>query len=515
MDRTHASSDNRGHRAAEWLPPAAIGCAAGLLIYLTLADRVIPSADEGIYLQGGANVLRGAIPYRDFFTLTGPGSFWLVAAIFRVAGITLRSARMLTALDISIMAALTCWLISRFASRATAVGTSVLFLALCLSSPGNVVVNHRWDSSAFALAAVCGGLLALQTGRRPAAFLAGGFAVLAAWITPSAALVAVVIAARIWFDRRTRPLGPAYAAGAAASILLPAALLAHQHAFIPMLQSLYWTGAHYSAANRMAYGAVFGGAAGLFAGVHGSQLPVRILLLAPFLLPALLPPLVVVAWLPALRSPRRPEVYLLLCGGALVASAYPRWDLLHLLYVSPVPLVLAALWMEGVRFRLARVAVFCLLLIPAAGLCWRGLMGDGTGFALATPIGRIHVSKADAPSIQMSLSNIRPGDTLFVFPYEPFFYFLTGGQNPTRYLWLQPGMMSVEDERAALSELTARPPQWILYRDVAAADYLRIWPASDPARLRMTSIEEWIRTNYRPYASAPSPDGGRQLLRRR
>ncbi|HEY1494502.1 MAG TPA: hypothetical protein VGF49_08155 [Candidatus Solibacter sp.] len=497
----------------EWRAPIAIGCAAGLLIYLTLAGRVIPNADEGIYLQGGVNLLRGQIPYRDFFMLTGPGNLWLVAALLRLGGITLRTARVLPAFDISLMTALTFWLVSRFAGRAAALGTSVLLLAVCLSSPGNVVVNHRWDSSAFALAAVSAALFAMQTERRGAAALSGVLAVLAAWITPSTFLVAMVIAAWFLSDRRAWRLGQAYAAGAAACILVPAALMANQRAMLPMIESLYWTATHYSQANRSAYGAVFGGTAGLFAGAHGAQLAVRILLLAPFLLPALLPPLVTAAWLPAMRSPRRPEFFLLLCGGALVASAYPRWDLLHLLYVSPLFFVLAGLRIARGGGQ-AQVALLLLLLIPAAAMCVHSLMGDGTEFALATPIGRIHLSKSEAPSIQMALSNIRPGDSLFVFPYEPFFYFLTGGQNPTRYLWLQPGMMSAEDERTALAELDAKPPQWILYRDVAPGDYLRIWPGSDPARLRMSSIEAWLRTNYRHQASAPSPDGVRELWRR-
>jgi hypothetical protein len=502
-------------KAPEWLPPAAIGCAAGLLIYLALGDRVIPTADEGIYLQGGANVLHGAVPYRDFFTLTGPGSFWLVAAIFRVAGVTLRSARMLVTLDLSILTALTCWIVSRFACRASAVGASVLLLALCVSSPGNVVINHRWDSSAAALVAIAAGLYAIQTGRRAAGLVAGAAAAMAAWITPSTALVAVVIAARIACERKTRPLGAPFAAGACAGLLLPAALLAWQHALLPMLRSLYWTGTHYSGANRIAYGAVFGGTAGLLGGAHGGQLPVRILLLMPFLLPALLPPLAVLAWLPVLRTPRRTEAYLLFCGLALALSAYPRWDLLHLLYISPLFLALAAVRMERAPFPLARLAVLLLLLIPAAAMCSHSLIGEGGELEMATPAGRLHVARADAPAIRMCLTHIHPADTLFVFPYEPFFYFLTGGQNPTRYLWLQPGMMSGEDERAALSELAAAPPQWILYRDIAPADYLRIWPGSDPARLRMTSIEEWIASNYRPLASAAAPDGVRRLLERR
>jgi hypothetical protein len=115
----------------------------------------------------------------------------------------------------------------------------------------------------------------------------------------------------------------------------------------------------------------------------------------------------------------------------------------------------------------------------------------------------------------MVLAHVSPGDSLFAFPYEPVYYFLTAGQNPTRYLWLQPGMMSSSDESTALTKLRARPPQWIIYRDLAPADYLRIWPGSDPAHLRMKSIEDWIRANYRIETSATSPDGVRQLLRLR
>jgi hypothetical protein len=186
---------------------------------------------------------------------------------------------------------------------------------------------------------------------------------------------------------------------------------------------------------------------------------------------------------------------------------------LHLLYISPLFFVLAGLRIERFRGQ-SQVTLFLLLLIPASVMCLHSLMGDGTELAVATPIGRIQLSKSEAPAIQLALSHIRPGDSLFVFPYEPFFYFLTGGQNPTRYLWLQPGMMSAEDERTALAELTAKPPEWILYRDLAPADYLRIWPGSDPARLRMSSIEDWLRANYRREASAPAPDGVRELWRR-
>ena len=78
----------------------------------------------------------------------------------------------------------------------------------------------------------------------------------------------------------------------------------------------------------------------------------------------------------------------------------------------------------------------------------------------------------------------------------PLVYFLTGGENPTRYSFLQPGMMTLVDEETALASLLARPPQWVFYSDTPAEAYLRLWPSSDPARLRMHSIENFIHSRY-------------------
>jgi hypothetical protein len=49
----------------------------------------------------------------------------------------------------------------------------------------------------------------------------------------------------------------------------------------------------------------------------------------------------------------------------------------------------------------------------------------------------------------------------------------------------------------ALQELQQSPPRWILYVDTPPEAYLRIWPGSDPARLRFRSIEDFIAARYR------------------
>jgi hypothetical protein len=114
-----------------------------------------------------------------------------------------------------------------------------------------------------------------------------------------------------------------------------------------------------------------------------------------------------------------------------------------------------------------------------------------------TSIGSVHVKPADLDVLAMIQARVKPSDTLFVFPYRPLLYFVTGAHNPTRYSFLQPGMFSDKDEWEALSELRAHPPQWVFYTHVSPESYLRIWPGSDPRRLQMAGIEAFLRENYR------------------
>ena len=104
----------------------------------------------------------------------------------------------------------------------------------------------------------------------------------------------------------------------------------------------------------------------------------------------------------------------------------------------------------------------------------------------------------DEPFLKALLHNVKPGDGLFVYPYFACFYFLSHGTNPTRFSYLQPGLMTDADEAEALRELEAHPPKWIYYEDVPPELYLKHWPSSDPARLRLHSLERFFRKNYRP-----------------
>jgi hypothetical protein len=93
-------------------------------------------------------------------------------------------------------------------------------------------------------------------------------------------------------------------------------------------------------------------------------------------------------------------------------------------------------------------------------------------------------------------ASVQKDEPFFAFPYVPIAYFLVQGANPTRYSFLQPGMMADADEDQALASLTNSPPAKVFYIDVPEEAYLRLFPSSDPRRLRMRKIEAWLRENY-------------------
>ena len=214
------------------------------------------------------------------------------------------------------------------------------------------------------------------------------------------------------------------------------------------------------------------------------------MLLAFLTLPATLP-FVSALWL--WKRPSISVVVLLAVGAALILSTYPRWDLNHLTWVSAPFYALVAALIARCSFR-KPIAVIALI---AAGSCVMvNIQQRLREITRITSVGRVHGKQADLDVLDAIQARVKPSDTLFVFPYRPLLYFVTGAHNPTRYSFLQPGMFSDQDESEALSELRAQPPRWVFYTYVPPEAYLRIWPGSDPRRLEMPGIEAFLKENY-------------------
>jgi hypothetical protein len=386
---------------------------------------------------------------------------------------------------------------------------------------GMIALNHRWDSSSLAFLAVAPAYAAIRRASSYLSFAAGVLAAAAAWCTPTLGIVALAIALWMAADREIRKLLPAFLLGMAAVSIPCVGILLVEQALVPLIHHFLWTGANYSGANHVPYGWAGTGYLEIGSGLGPVGWIFYALLLAVVAAPAVLPILMWLGWTlyfavrrrPPLRL-EKPVLFLIVCSVALVASTYPRWDIGHLLYVAPISYVLvAALLYRAASVKVASALAFAATLI--AIFVWAPLiLQAGEYRPMETPAGVVRVAPEDRKLLAMILNNVRPGDSLFVFPYFATIYFLTRGVNPTHFSYLQPGLMTDDDEATALKELQARPPAWVLYNYVSPEVYLQHWPSSDPKRLRMNSIEQFLTENYRAAEKQSHRFGEFSLLQR-
>jgi hypothetical protein len=422
-----------------------------------------------------------------------------------VFGTTLLAARIPVLWDIAIITACLFWWVSKLSNSTVAAFAAFVYLPFATLAETAVVANHRWDSSAWA---ILGGTLIIaaienRAEQNPPArhsfvlsFIGGIAAGLAAWFTPPVALATAALGACLVFYRTSRRLFPAYAGGVAVIFSAGVIWLSSTGTLPAMLDSFRWTASNYSSANRTGYAAVPGGYPSLLHSSSASEVAMTIVLLVFFTLPATLPfPSALWLW----RRPSIPIVILLALGAALIFSTYPRWDVNHLTWVSAPFYALTAVWVAGWSFRKAAVLrkAMALIVLFAGGSCLAvtiySRLHETTRI---TNLGNIHGHPADLDLLATIQARVNSADTLFVFPYRPLLYFVTGARNPTQYSFLQPGMFPDQDEAEALRQLNAHPPRWVFYAHVSPEMYLLLWPNSDPRRLQMPGIETFLRQNY-------------------
>ena len=488
-------------------------CTIAYLGWLAASRFVLVMNDEGIYLDGGLRLLRGEMPYRDFFTITGPGTFALIAASFRVFGTTILAARIPVVWDIGIITACLFWLAAKLSNSMTAALAAFIYVTFSTPVETAVVANHRWDSGAWAILAGTLIIVATEAASEAASknssagtpsarfsgatgFGAGIAAGIAAWCTPPVALAVAALGACLVIYHATRRLFVMYASGVAVAFAAGAIWIIRTGALRAMLDSLLWSSSNYLGANRTWYGSVTDGYANLLRGTSAGEAANTILLLAFFTLPATLP-LFSATWL--WKRPSRTVVILLTLGFALILSTYPRWDLNHLTWVSAPFYALAAGLIARSSSKMVSVLrkPLAVIALVVAGACVAMSVQQRLHEAArVTSVGNVHGRPEDLDVLATVQARVKPSDTLFVFPYRPLLYFVTGAHNPTRYSFLQPGMFSDKEEAEALSELRAHPPRLVFYSYMSPEAYLRIWPASDRRRLQMTGLETFLRENY-------------------
>jgi 4-amino-4-deoxy-L-arabinose transferase-like glycosyltransferase len=492
---------------------------SSLLVFFLTADLFQPNIDEGIYLEGGHRILHGEVPYRDFFAYTGPLVYWIQAALETVFGPDMRMLRLSVVLPVGLTCFGMFWMAERFAGWQSGIGAALVFLGMRIPSYQLFTVNHRWLSTCFLTLAIAAALDAATldpAGNARARWLwcaAGALAAAAAWSTPPYLIPLAILV--LWTaSRRGARTTLAFLTGGVLVISLPALLwLAAHHALAPMLDKLVWASRRYEVANRVPFGYYPYGFQTTRQAVGSLGKTLAWIKDVRMMIPVVLVPLsIVLGMIQMIRGRwKGPAALLVWLALGMLLTTWPRWDVNLLIGVTPPCYAILLIWCEetmrsgGAVVRAAILSAYLVALTLSFAYAAQLLSTVDAFVYFPTRFGLQRNIEEDGEAWAALEQRIPEGESVFVFPYLPVINYMLKTRNPTSYSWLQPGMMSHEDEAIALHELQAGPPKFILRQYYPDARILNVWPNSDRSRMRFPSIEEFIASRYTAVDKVTSP----------
>jgi hypothetical protein len=476
--------------------------------------------DEGSVVYGAQRVAEGALPYRDFFEVMGPASFWWLGLFFRLFGPSFLVARVLLLLTGVSTALLVYWI-----ARKTTPGAGDWWPALMVtvaSIPLWPATSHHWDSNLFFLGGVA---LFLQSraGDRRGYLIASGIAVglTACFMPEKGAYLAIALTVTLALVGGTAalqvPLTKAlmFLMASAAPVLAVALFYAAHGALGAIVHAtLLWPLSNYSAINVIPYARW---TVDMSAGCAGSALPFLPVPFRVILAVAALPAGVIFATLPAIvpflgflafrlghvsRTLLEQALPVCLSAAALYLSEVHRPDFFHLVYGAPLLLVSVVLVGRATFPSKAANRSFWLLL-AAPALVWGGALIIGATRAsirVETRRGPVFVEKRDE-ALDALLITTAPRSCVFVYPYYPMYYFLADLVNPTRYTILEYGYNTPEQLQEVADDIAKRRVELVLWDAVVSGKNLTTWfpnyrepPPEDQV------IEKVLETRYEEYS---------------
>jgi hypothetical protein len=507
---------------------------AGSLLFLTLFYRFpISDADEGIIAVGAERILRGQVPYRDFFSELGPASFYLQVMIFSILGESLAAIRLTAWLLGGILSGVIYLLAKRLISGVGALVPAAAFTMICY--PYGYRISHHWWGNLFLFLSVL--LLAERTVRDydtrnaagktwlAAAGALGAFTLLAMQSKGVWALAMgvsyLVLAGKVVRDRSWSTairdglrLSFWFLSGAAAVLVLGATFLLARGALGAWVEDNFL----FLFTNYRPYLDV-PQADPLSLIWHVARLLLQeptahyLLFLPGYLFFVFIGPLVAfggAAW--RLRFERQLDparrgtllLFLLLGMGAFFSEMHSP-DFVHLAWGTPLMLILLTVeWSCALRAerrvvrRLAAAgAVFALLLMFITG-SRKALNTRRVDAPVETRRGVLYVAPEAADETRQiigAIQNAVPvGGETFFFPYYAEMYFLTATRNPTRYDVLLTEFHSSRQIEEAIATLQSRRPAHIFSFDAMARWSIRPhFPDDPPDILTPHPVEKMLR----------------------
>jgi Dolichyl-phosphate-mannose-protein mannosyltransferase len=479
--------------------------------------------DEGIVLQGAARILRGELPYRDFFSFYTPGSYYIYAALFRVFGVSILAARALLLAYAGFFSFITYLLARRASSRLASLFVACLLALVCL--PARFVVIHNWDSSFAALLSFYFAIVFLQTSKTRWAFASGLLAGVTIMVEQSkgAGLVLGLVIAAALLHRSNRGKWKirhlvAVTVGAALPVCFVIAYFAAHHGLALMLAGWIWPLHHYTAVNKLPFGYISSSRDIVLYATQLSSLWERlfiVLVTSSMLLIPVIPILVIAlaavqGWKTVTRrfESSATSQLVVFSGAVLLGLLLATWatgrpDFLRIIFLAPLFFFAMPLLLDSRLIHMPSLAniqpliVVCLLISFAIG----GLFMSGNARAAQTTIlTRRGLLKARAPQEVLPYldANVRAGANVLVYPYAPTYSFLSATFNPGRYEYLQPGMHTTNDFNAVQRALQEDQTEVVIFDLTFPSVAPDVWPSTPAETLASDPTADFILRHYRP-----------------
>lgn len=492
--------------------------------------------DEGTLVYGAQLVAQGALPYRDFFEVMGPGSFYWLGLFFKLFGTNVIVARAVLLFTASFTIILLYWMTRRIYQGPFELLPSIFYLLISFPLwPGT---NHHWDSNLFALLAVGAFFLWQDRGRWWFLALAGVLAGLTSCFIQQKGLLLVAALALVVLVNGYRAGEAKSRVASSLGILLGgfAALggLVLLFFFLAggfsdlIYANLIWPLTRYHNVNVLPYG--YGLQAWVGSYYHNllqNLLPppfaqvVGFLLLIPLLfiifLPFLLFGLTGVSCLSKANSAKIFNATMLpywAAGLALWVSELHRKDVIHLIYGSPLLLILFLVIWNYYWDRQKLLKYLGMGLITSSVILFGSfnvLIAASANQKIVTRRGILYGFKED-PALKFLIEHTKPGDYAFIYPYYPMYYFLADVKNPTRYSILLYHINTEAQFDEAIRALEQKQVKYVLWDTLVAGSNLKTWfPQYKQPPKDILHLEHYLEDHY----EAIGTQNGFKILRRR
>jgi len=493
---------------------------AGTIVYLAALPRYLGAADEAVHLYDAKRILQGEVIYRDFFTVITPGFMYLMAALFKVFGTTIATARIGAAVvhGITVVAVyLSCRRLG--VRRVLAWPPAVAYLLVC--EPAWPIASQHWLSTMFCTLALLGcigqsrarprsllvpavaiGLLILVQQQRGLFVAAGTFV----WVVVDYGL-------ERWYRSRREAPGLvtrlAFLVGGAAVMVIPVmvAVIAAAGADRVWRALVLFPIFNYGAVTHCPWGHVNL----LTAGQAKFTFP---LVLA--YLPLVLPVTFTRALALTVRRRREEEarhlvLLLTFCLTSMLSISYFP-DFIHIAFIAPAFFVTigeSVEWLAGLALGRSPADVAAAtgsrLRRAAAGAVTLGLLaafGAGLDHNLqrlratypigrSTAFGRVDFPDADEAGLYDTVNTLMRDSGaryLYAYPVAAHLYLMIDVDNPTSYGWFIAPFYDADQVRDAMSQLRVdRLPYVLLFAQFTRPD--------DP-------VVAWIHQHYDPLPGA-------------